>query len=84
MFFGNASGLRPIALAFAISILFASGMALAQDKVIKIGAPLALTGGLAEEGHKQQEAYKLWLGKVNEAHADGRHPRNHAHALRGE
>ncbi|MBY6058759.1 amino acid ABC transporter substrate-binding protein [Leisingera daeponensis] len=42
-------------------------LAAAQESVIKIGAPLALTGGLAEEGHKQAEAYKLWLTRINEA-----------------
>ena len=40
--------------------------ALAQD-VIKIGAPLALTGGLADEGKKQQIAYDMWLKRVNAA-----------------
>ena len=39
---------------------------LAQD-VIKIGAPLALTGGLADEGKKQQIAYDMWLKRVNAA-----------------
>lgn len=58
-------GLRSIACAAAL--LVTSTVALAQDKVIKIGAPLALTGGLAEEGHKQEEAYKLWLERVNAA-----------------
>jgi branched-chain amino acid transport system substrate-binding protein len=38
----------------------------AQD-VIKIGAPLALTGGLADEGKKQQVAYDMWLKRVNAA-----------------
>ena len=38
----------------------------AQD-VIKIGAPLALTGGLADEGRKQQIAYDMWLKRVNAA-----------------
>jgi branched-chain amino acid transport system substrate-binding protein len=40
--------------------------ALAQD-VIRIGAPLALTGGLADEGKKQQIAYDMWLQRVNAA-----------------
>lgn len=40
--------------------------ALAQD-VIRIGAPLALTGGLADEGKKQQVAYDMWLKRVNAA-----------------
>jgi len=38
----------------------------AQD-VIRIGAPLALTGGLADEGKKQQAAYDMWLKRVNAA-----------------
>jgi branched-chain amino acid transport system substrate-binding protein len=38
-----------------------------DDQVIKIGAPLALTGGLADEGKKQQIAYQMWLDKVNAA-----------------
>lgn len=50
-----------------VAIAFSAGSASAQNKVIKIGAPLALTGGLAEEGHKQEAAYNLWLEKINEA-----------------
>jgi branched-chain amino acid transport system substrate-binding protein len=38
----------------------------AQD-ALKIGAPLALTGGLADEGKKQEAVWKLWLDKVNAA-----------------
>lgn len=38
----------------------------AQD-VIKIGAPLALTGGLADEGKKQETVWNMWLAKVNGA-----------------
>ena len=37
------------------------------QNVIKIGAPLALTGGLADEGKKQQIAYDMWLKRVNAA-----------------
>ncbi len=43
-----------------------AGSALAQD-VIRIGAPLALTGGLADEGKKQQAGYELWLERINAA-----------------
>lgn len=39
--------------------------AAAEDGVLKIGAPLALTGGLADEGKKQKDVWKLWLDKVN-------------------
>ena len=45
---------------------FISNSALAED-VIKIGTPLALTGGLADEGKKQQIAYDMWLRRVNAA-----------------
>lgn len=38
----------------------------AADKV-RIGAPLALSGALADEGKKQQLAYMLWLERVNAA-----------------
>jgi branched-chain amino acid transport system substrate-binding protein len=38
----------------------------AQD-VIKIGAPLALTGALADEGKKQQAGYELWMERINAA-----------------
>jgi branched-chain amino acid transport system substrate-binding protein len=34
---------------------------------IKIGAPLALTGPLADEGKKQEVIWKMWLAKVNAA-----------------
>ena len=47
-------------------LLAASVMAQAQQ-TIRIGAPLALTGGLADEGKKQQVAYDMWLKRVNAA-----------------
>ncbi len=51
----------------ALALLAAlASPALAQD-VIRIGAPLALTGGLADEGKKQQVAYDMWLKRVNAA-----------------
>jgi branched-chain amino acid transport system substrate-binding protein len=34
---------------------------------IKIGAPLALTGSLADEAKKQDVVWKMWLDKVNAA-----------------
>jgi branched-chain amino acid transport system substrate-binding protein len=39
----------------------------AMDHVLKIGAPLALTGGLADEGKKQEAVWQLWLEKVKAA-----------------
>lgn len=47
-------------------MLAASTVAFAQA-TIKIGAPLALTGGLADEGKKQQVAYDMWVKRVNNA-----------------
>jgi branched-chain amino acid transport system substrate-binding protein len=52
-----------IALALMLAM---SGGANAAD-TIKIGAPLALTGGLADEGKKQAVAYDMWVKKVNAA-----------------
>jgi branched-chain amino acid transport system substrate-binding protein len=46
------------------ALLLLAGMTV-QAQTIKIGAPLALTGGLADEGKKQQVAYDMWLKKVN-------------------
>jgi branched-chain amino acid transport system substrate-binding protein len=53
--------------ALALAALGAlAGQASAQD-TIKIGAPLALTGGLADEGKKQDLVWKMWIDKVNAA-----------------
>ncbi len=57
--------LKPALIAVA-ALAALSRPALADD-VIRIGAPLALTGGLADEGKKQQMAYSLWLKRVNAA-----------------
>jgi branched-chain amino acid transport system substrate-binding protein len=48
------------------AIAFAASPALSQG-TIKIGAPLALTGGLADEGKKQVVVWDMWLAKVNAA-----------------
>ena len=55
-----------LAAAFSAALCGLPAVAHAQD-VIKIGAPLALTGGLADEGKKQQIAYDMWLKRVNAA-----------------
>ena len=49
--------------------LLAATLALpaARAQTIKIGAPLALTGGLADEGKKQRIAYDMWLKRINDA-----------------
>ena len=52
------------AIALAAST-FAAAPAIGQT--IRIGAPLALSGGLADEGKKQQAAYELWLERINAA-----------------
>src|SRR2546427_10714804 len=57
--------IRIIAAAAGIAA-FAAPPANAAD-VIKIGAPLALTGPLADEGKKQDIVWNMWLGKVNAA-----------------
>ncbi len=54
--------------AAALALLGATNQpTLAQDKVIKIGAPLPLTGALAPEGIKQKEGYDLWAEEANKA-----------------
>lgn len=53
-----------VAFAAAALIAAATGPSLAQD-VIKIGAPLPLTGPLSPEGVKQQEGYNLWAETAN-------------------
>jgi branched-chain amino acid transport system substrate-binding protein len=40
-------------------------LAPAQDKVVRLGAALSLTGPLATDGKKQQRAYELWKETVN-------------------
>lgn len=46
--------------------LAASGRAFAQSgDVLKVGAPLPLTGPLSPEGIKQQRGYNLWADTVN-------------------
>lgn len=43
------------------------GPARAADTVLRVGAPLPLTGGLAPEGEKQRRGYELWAETVNAA-----------------
>jgi branched-chain amino acid transport system substrate-binding protein len=54
-----------LAAGVVCAVAFATGAVQAQT--IKIGAPLALTGGLADEGKKQQIAYDMWLKRINAA-----------------
>lgn len=62
----NRTASLAAALAVGIGTLGLHSVVHAQD-TIKIGAPLALTGGLADEGKKQQVAYDMWLQRVNAA-----------------
>ncbi|HEY6615254.1 MAG TPA: amino acid ABC transporter substrate-binding protein [Vicinamibacterales bacterium] len=58
--------LTHLALALLTALTTWSCAAQAADDV-RIGAPLALTGSLADEGKKQALAYDLWLARVNAA-----------------
>lgn len=63
----NLTG-RMLLATLGLTVATGATQAQAQDKVFRIGAPLALTGGLADEGKKQEDVWKLWADKVN---ADG-------------
>ncbi|PHM19822.1 MAG: ABC transporter substrate-binding protein [Curvibacter sp. PD_MW3] len=45
--------------------VLASVSSFAADQIIKIGAPLPLTGALSPEGTKLRQGYDLWLDQVN-------------------
>jgi branched-chain amino acid transport system substrate-binding protein len=57
----NSLGFLLIAVA---AVLVLPGAASAQD-MIKVGAPLPLTGPLSPEGTKQQQGYDLWAKVAN-------------------
>lgn len=64
-----------IAITFTLVWLFGTFAAIAADNVIKIGAPLPLTGPLSPEGLKQKQGYDLWAEVVNKKggiNADGK------------
>src|SRR5215475_3091202 len=52
------------AIVLGSAVAFSSDPALAQD-VIKVGAPLPLTGPLSPEGLKQKRGYDLWMEAAN-------------------
>jgi branched-chain amino acid transport system substrate-binding protein len=56
-----------IALTATIAATGISSPAAQAADVIKLGAPLALTGPLADEGKKQNVIWKMWLQKINDA-----------------
>ncbi len=66
MLFGSrwSFGVRTAA---AVAMVAVSVSAAAAADVVKIGAPLALTGPLADEGKKQEDVWRMWLEKVNAA-----------------
>ena len=55
--------LRPLCLALTLAIPVSAS---AQD-VLRIGAPLPLTGALSPEGTKLRQGYELWQEQVNAA-----------------
>lgn len=55
---------RTLVITLAVATL---SCAKASTDVVRIGAPLALTGSLADEGKKQALAYRMWLDRVNAA-----------------
>ena len=58
---------RLFLLAATAVLAFSNSIPASAQNVIKIGAPLPLTGGLAPEGLKQKEGYDLWADAVNKA-----------------
>ena len=64
---GFLNRLKLATAAVGVAALGLGGQAVAADGVVKIGAPLALSGGLAAEGAKQKLAYDLWLERINAA-----------------
>lgn len=64
MLFKSSRYVAAIATAAAAAIAASTSAGIAAD-VIKIGAPLALTGPLADEAKKQDLVWGMWLEKVN-------------------
>jgi branched-chain amino acid transport system substrate-binding protein len=51
----------------AVGMLAISAPAQSAEKVIKVGAPLPLTGPVSPEGQKQVQGYDLWAETANKA-----------------
>ena len=51
---------------FCLCGVMAATEAPAAERVVKVGAPLPLTGPLAPEGKKQQQGYDLWAEQANQ------------------
>jgi branched-chain amino acid transport system substrate-binding protein len=58
---------KPFALlpAFSLGAALVSGSAALGQDVVRVGAPLPLTGPLSPEGIKQKEGYDLWAETAN-------------------
>ena len=56
-----------LASCVALSSLLGGSEKLLAADVVKIGAPLALTGPLSDEAKKQDLVWGMWLAKVNAA-----------------
>jgi branched-chain amino acid transport system substrate-binding protein len=56
-----------LVLAASVAMTGISAFAAHAADVIKFGAPLALTGPLADEAKKQNVIWKMWLEKINAA-----------------
>ena len=64
----RAVSVRTVALMLVAMLVGGmAGPGAAADKVIRIGAPLPLTGPLSPEGLKQKNGYDLWAEAVNAA-----------------
>lgn len=57
--------LRGLRLGLGLVLAAALSTAAAAQEVIKVGAPLPLTGPLSPEGIKQQRGYNLWAKTAN-------------------
>ncbi len=51
---------------FCLSFTMMAAEGLSADQIVKVGAPLPLTGPLAPEGKKQQQGYDLWADQANQ------------------
>jgi len=67
MHFTTTGYASAIILTAGIAVIAISPRLADAADVVKFGAPLALTGSLADEAKKQDVAWKMWLAKVNAA-----------------
>src|SRR5262245_36998353 len=67
MHFTTTGYASAIILTAGIAVIAISPRLADAADVVKFGAPLALTGSLADEAKKQDVVWKMWLEKVNAA-----------------